>query len=303
MLVTVALPTRNGAERLGTVLPRILEELRGLPGEGELIVVDDGSDDATPDLLAAWAARHPAIRRLRTEGVGPGAARNRAIAAARGRHVAFADDDDAWTQGRLGRQIAALDAQAGAALSFTDYRHVDETRPRDVLPTAFEYWPLWRRFRDRGASLVTEPAALICAENAVGTSTVVARRAALDRVGGFDAALPSASDWDLWLKLARLGPAVVLGEVGATYAMRPGSVSAARGARIAAMRMILSRQSDLPGWSLRHARARLDEAESEAAEATGAFGAAIAGALRAAARGPSLRRLRRCAGLVRASVA
>jgi len=303
MLVTVALPTRNGAERLGTVLPRILGELRALPGEGEIIVIDDGSQDATPDLVAAWAARHGAIRGLRTEGVGPGAARNRAIAAARGRHVAFADDDDAWAAGRLARQVAALEAQPAAALSFTDYRHVDETRPREILPTAFGYWPLWRRFRDRPASLVPDAAPLICAENAVGTSTVVARRAALERAGGFDATLPSASDWDLWLKLARLGPALVLGEVGATYAMRPGSVSAARGARIAAMRMILSRQSDLPGWSLRHARARLDEAESEAAEATGAFGAAIAGALSAAARGPSLRRLRRCAGLVRASVA
>lgn len=303
MRVSIVLPTRNGADRVAQMLPRLLEELRELPGGGEVIAIDDGSTDATPTVLADWAVRHPAVRTLRTGGVGPGAARNRGIAVARGALVAFADDDDAWTPGRLVRQVAAMAAAPDAALSLTDYRHLDETRPFANLPTSFDYWPLWRRFRGHAATLVADAAPLVCAENAIGTSTVVARRAALDAVGGFDEALPSASDWDLWLKLCRVGPAVVLGEVGAVYAMRPGSVSAARGRRIAAMRTILSRQGDLPGWALRHARARLDEAESEAAEIAGLRLPAIGGALRAAIRVPSLRRFRRCAGLVKASFA
>lgn len=303
MRVSIVMPTRNGASRVAAQLFRLAEELRGLGAEGEMIVVDDGSTDATAEVLDRLARDLPGLRVLRTTGLGPGAARNRAIALARGTYVAFADDDDEWTPGRLGRQIAAMQACPEAVLSLTDYRHLDETRQFADLPTAFDYWPLWRRFRRAAVTRVDEPAALICAENAVGTSTVVARREALAAVGGFDEALPSASDWDLWLRLAARGPVLVLGEVGATYAMRPGSVSTARGARIAAMREILARQAHLPGWSLRHARARLDEAESEAAELRGAFLAAMSGALRAALRTPSLRRWRRCAGLVRARLA
>lgn len=303
MLVSIVLPTRNGAERVARAIPRLLEETSALAGAAELVAVDDGSTDSTGDVLSFFAARTPFVRCLSTTGVGPGAARNRAIAEARGTFIAFADDDDVWTPGRLVRQLSALSAAPDAVLSLADYRHLDETRPHADLPTAFDYWPLWRRFRSASVTVLRDPAPLVCAENAVGTSTVLARRDALVRTGGFDETLPSASDWDLWLKLCRLGDAVVLGDVGATYAMRPGSVSAARGKRIAAMRTILERQSDLPRWAKRAARARLDEAESESAEGAGRHVVAIQGAMRATLRRPSLRRMRRCAALLKASLA
>ncbi|MGN7613509.1 hypothetical protein ACQZV8_15660 [Magnetococcales bacterium HHB-1] len=81
----------------------------------------------------------------------------------------------------------------------------------------------------------------IYGENIVGTSTVMAQREALCKVGGFDVTLKSASDWDLWLKLASLGPVAALNQVSMDYLMRPGSISSKRLLRLQAMETIMAR--------------------------------------------------------------
>lgn len=301
--LAIVLPTRDGAARLGAMLAQLLAEIDRAGARTEIVAVDDRSTDATPAILAAAARADARIRPITGPGRGPGAARNAGVRATRAPLVAFADDDDPWTPGRLGAQLAAHRAHPDAALSFCDYAHQRADAPAAALPTAFAYWPLWRRLRARPLTRLEDARPLIAAENAVGTSTVMLRRDAFLAVGGFDEGLRSASDWDLWLRLAAAGPALALGAVGARYAMRAGSVSADRGARLEAMRAILARHPELPGWAVRRARARLATGLSEAAAERGAHGAALGHALRALAIRPGAPQLRRALGLARACLA
>jgi glycosyltransferase involved in cell wall biosynthesis len=297
-VISVVLPCRDGADRLPAALAGVRAETDALSAPAEVVLVDDRSTDATAAVAERIAAGWPALRRIAGPGRGPGAARNAGVAACRGALVAFADDDDAWAPGRLSAALAAHRAQPEAVFSCQDYAHARAEAPGAALPTAFGYWPLWRAFRDAALTERTDARALIAAENAVGTSTVTVRRTDFVAVGGFDAALPSASDWDLWLTLARRGPALILGRIGAVYAMRPGSVSAARGARIAAMRAVLARHPDLPFWARRRAEGRISTARSEAAAAEGRGWSALAHAARALALVPARPQARRVAGLI-----
>ena len=108
--VSVVIPTYNRARLLpravGSVLAQTFEDW-------ELIIVDDGSDDDTPDVIAGFEdARIRCIRHERNLGVS--AARNTGIAAARGEYVTWFDDDDEWLPDALAPLVALLDAEIGA---------------------------------------------------------------------------------------------------------------------------------------------------------------------------------------------
>jgi glycosyltransferase involved in cell wall biosynthesis len=301
--LTIVVPTKNGADRIGGMIRSLLAEIDAAGVLAEIIVVDDLSTDDTPKVLGAIAADDHRVAPMAGPGRGPGAARNAAVRAARSRWIAFADDDDAWTPGRLATQLEALRANPDAVLSLTDYAHVREDQPDAVLPSAFEYWPLWRSFRARTVSRIEDARPLIAAENAVGTSTVMVSRDTCAAVGGFDETLPSASDWDLWLRLAAVGPTLVLNIEGVRYAMRAGSVSSNRSARDEAMRTIIARHPDLPAWARRRAIARLATGRSEAAADQGRTALAVRHALHACLVQPGRRPLRRLLGLLTPSFA
>ena len=89
----------------------------------ELVIVDDGSTDDTPAVVArAEDARIVYVRQARAERA---AARNRGIAASTGRLVAFLDADDLWRPEKLARQVAALAADPAAGLCYTIARFID----------------------------------------------------------------------------------------------------------------------------------------------------------------------------------
>jgi GT2 family glycosyltransferase len=87
--VSVVVPTRNRAAHLREVLDPLLAD----PATDELVVVDDGSTDDTPDLLARVGAVEPRLQVLRREGIGAAAARQAGVEAATGTIVVFVDDD------------------------------------------------------------------------------------------------------------------------------------------------------------------------------------------------------------------
>lgn len=105
-LVSVVLPTYNRADVLGRAVHSVLGQTREAL---ELIVVDDASADGTLSLLASVADPRLRVVRLPSR-VGPGAARNAGIAAARGDLFAFQDSDDEWLPDKLARQVALLAA-------------------------------------------------------------------------------------------------------------------------------------------------------------------------------------------------
>lgn len=251
---SVVIPARDCL----SFLPAALASVDAQNCEVEIIVIDDGSRDGTSDWLRA---NRPDVRLLNGEGRGPARARNQAIAAAQAPLIAFLDADDVWTPGKLARQLEAHVAHPQATFSFTDYRHVDPDGGGHG--GAFEFWSFSPR--RNGYSLLPRAEAVLLGSNLVGASTVVARRDALLRVGGFAEDLPSAEDWDLWLRLAGAGEVLSTDEIGMTYLMRPDGETRKRGARIAAMERILARYEDRAQFAgaLARARGRLFAAQAE----------------------------------------
>lgn len=126
-LVSVVLPTRDRLE----LLPRALGTVLGQNGvDLECIVVDDGSTDGTKEWLTSMD--DPRVVIVETEGaLGPSAARNRGIAVARGRFVAFQDSDDEWLDGKLAMQLGAFERDPPPVLCFTGM-FIDEAGRRRV---------------------------------------------------------------------------------------------------------------------------------------------------------------------------
>ncbi len=204
--VAVVIPAYNAAPWL----PAALKSLRAqTQPPREVVVVDDGSSDATPTIAAELGAK--VVRQLQR---GPGAARNRGVRESSAPLVAFLDADDWFANTKLEvqtRRLRELGADAicsDAWLVDGDVEGAPKNRGRDV-PETLNFETL----------LVSNP--VIC-------STVVARRDALVRVGLFDEdpTLIATEDYDLWLRLAREQPLAYLAEPLACYRRHGVSLSA-----------------------------------------------------------------------------
>jgi len=171
-------------------------------------VVDDGSEVEGPgSSLAALDSRVRVVRHGRPCGVA--GARNRGIAESRGEWVAFLDDDDLWAPVKIDAQLAAC-ASAAAEFSYTGVLVVDDQLdPQHLL----------------SAPPAEEVGTQLLAGNAVGPpSSVLVRRALLDRTGGFDPAFSILADWDLWLRLAAGGRAVACPEPLTVYVLHSANM-------------------------------------------------------------------------------
>lgn len=103
--LSVIIPIYNEAEAVQGVLESLLAGLKQVPGESEIIVVDDGSTDHT---AAFVAARFPEVRLLQRSGLGPGLARNAGVAEACGEVVMFLDSDDVWLPGHVSDLVRTM---------------------------------------------------------------------------------------------------------------------------------------------------------------------------------------------------
>jgi glycosyltransferase involved in cell wall biosynthesis len=117
--ISVVIPVYNGERFLAQAIQSALAQ--DLPPI-EIIVVDDGSSDASPQV----AGRFAGVQLLRQERAGAGAARNTGLLAARGEFLAFLDADDLWLPHKLSRQAAALTAAQGAPPPELCFTLVDE---------------------------------------------------------------------------------------------------------------------------------------------------------------------------------
>jgi glycosyltransferase involved in cell wall biosynthesis len=121
-LVSVVIPTWNrSADVQEAVAGALAQEGPSL----EVLVVDDGSTDGTPEVLAARFPGEPRLHVLRQANGGTARARNAGIEAARGRYIALLDSDDRWLPGHLSKQVDALERTPEAALALGDALYVD----------------------------------------------------------------------------------------------------------------------------------------------------------------------------------
>ncbi len=211
-LVSVVMSVHNGLPYLGAAVRSVLGQT--YPNL-EFIFVDDGSTDGSREALRGFAAEDGRIRLIEQANTGLTRALNRAIGMARGPYVARMDADDISFPQRVARQVEALegDPSAVAASCFIDLideagRVTDTTRRR--CPPALVRWHL------------------LFFNYVGGHSQVVFRKAAFERVGGYDEAFRYSQDYDLWSRLSGLGGFVIVDEVLHQYRVHRAGVSVAR---------------------------------------------------------------------------
>lgn len=196
-LVSVVLPAFNAMPYLPHAVQSVLDQTIG---DWELIIIDDGSTDGTSDYLATLA--DPRLITLRVPHSGnPAGVRNAGVAQARGPYIAFLDADDAWLPRKLEVQIPSLET-SGCRWSYTATTRMDE-RSEPVRDPRIRPWVPYEGW-------ILE--ALLRIDAIVAMPTVVAERALLLDVGGFDETLRYCSDYELWFRLALRGPVALVNE-------------------------------------------------------------------------------------------
>ncbi len=185
-LVSVVVPAYRAGATIGATVASLLWQTHR---ELEVVVVDDGSDDATSAVVRAHD--DPRVRLVRQDNAGPGAARNRGIAEARGELVAFVDADDVLLPGYLAAALAVWRRSGGIVTSnaywmFPGGIDPSLTRHRGPLPA-----PAAQRLT-------------LLQQNWVSVMSVFPRRL-VDEIGPLDEDLPRAEDWEFWLRAVYAG--------------------------------------------------------------------------------------------------
>lgn len=223
MRVSVVIPTYNSATLTAETVASVLAQTA--PAD-QILVVDDGSTDDTAQRIRSFGSP---VRYLFQHNAGPSAARNRGVSAATGEWVAFLDGDDVWHPRKLELQKAAL-----------------ARRPDLVLLGHRTYdWP------GTHPEIVGRPDAVfaevnlddLLIRNAFVTSTLLVRTEALRAAGPFDPELRGPEDYDMWLRVARLGTVANLSLALTGYrSATPGSLSKNAERMEQGMRRILEKQ-------------------------------------------------------------
>jgi glycosyltransferase involved in cell wall biosynthesis len=165
MRVTAIVPMYNAGAHIAAALDSILAQTRPVD---EIIVVDDGSTDDGPDIVAGYEGR---VRLLRQKQSGPSRAINRGLRAATGDTIAFLDADDLWMPEKQALQCRALAEDAAIDCVFG---HIVQFLSDDAASAAGRYF------------IPAEPVPGICRQ------CLLVRREAFDRFGWFDEALTTA---------------------------------------------------------------------------------------------------------------
>jgi glycosyltransferase involved in cell wall biosynthesis len=185
-LVSVIIPTHNRA----TLLAEALDSVYRQEGVGEVfalevIVVDDASTDATPEVVC----RYPRVRYVRLEtNLGVSAARNAGIRVSTGKYVAWLDDDDLWLPHRLKAHVPVLEANPEAGLLYGQYIIEGQGHGR-----------LWPDVRQAPSGEVFHAFLM---EHFCQLDTCLARREVFQRVGDFDETIRAETDYEMCLRLA-----------------------------------------------------------------------------------------------------
>lgn len=226
--VSIIIPTHNRQSMLLEAMDSVSAQT---VRDWELIVVDDGSTEPVGEAAAGHPARPRVLRHDRR--LGPAAARNAGIRAARGEFVAFLDSDDLWLPTKLERFLGALEGDRETGIYYGPMRPISADRA-----------PVPGRTKPCHRGRITEP---LFQSSFVHVPTVVCRRQLLERAGGFDERLPVCEDYDLWLRLSVDEPFGLIEEPLALRRLHANRLSKAHMSRNLAVKAgVLRRFHDAP---------------------------------------------------------
>ena len=224
MNISVVIPAYNAA----AFLPRCLESVFAQTLKPhEVIVVNDGSVDNTAELAAKLGANV-----ITRPNGGLSAARNTGIKNASSDWIALLDADDIWAPDKLERQVQRI--RPDTVLVYTGIRIFDDNGIRDQLP-AMEAGKARNMLRYR---------------NPITPSTVLVRREAVLQDGGFREDIRACEDWEMWVRLQRVGQFEAISEPLTDYYVHPKSLSANPAKMLDALDGIINTTllSDLTGF-------------------------------------------------------
>lgn len=183
-LISVIIPVYNGQKTIQDTIESVLKQTFS---DFELIVINDGSEDATLEIVNS--IQDSRLKVFSYPNAGLSASRNRGLAQACGEYVSFIDADDLWTPDKLEAQFRALQENPQAALAYSWTNCIDESG----------------QFSRRGSYITVTGnvyAKLLLIDFIENGSNPLIRRQAFNEVGGFDESLTAAEDRDMWLRLA-----------------------------------------------------------------------------------------------------
>ena len=183
-LISVIVPVYNGEKTIRETIESVFNQSFS---DFEIIVINDGSQDSTLDVLAS--IQDPRLKVFSYPNSGVSASRNRGFSHTVGEFIAFLDADDLWTPNKLEAQLAALQDNPNAAVAYSWTDFIDETsqflRPGPHFTISGDVY-----------------AELLRGNFLANGSNPLIRRQALIEVGSFDESLPPSEDWDIYLRLA-----------------------------------------------------------------------------------------------------
>jgi len=200
-LVSCILPSYNHYDFVTFAVKSVLNQsVKDL----ELIVVDDGSTDGTPEQIEK--IKDPRLKLIRLDQNRIKHPRNLALSYAKGRYIAFQNSDDEWSLDKLEAQIEILNKHDDVVACFTDVELIDDfgraAKPswlNGIFTTENRSRNAWlRHFFERG--------------NCLCITSAVVRRDAINKVGKFRGSLIQLSDFDLWVRLAAIGNFYILND-------------------------------------------------------------------------------------------
>jgi glycosyltransferase involved in cell wall biosynthesis len=183
-LISVIIPVYNGEKTIRETIESVLNQTFQ---DFELIILNDGSQDSTLDIVSS--IQDSRLKVFSYPNAGLAASRNRGTFHAVGEYISFIDADDLWTPDKLETQLKALQDNPEAAVAYSWTNYIDESG----------------QFLRRGGYLTANGnvyAKLLVVDFLENGSNPLIRRQALIQVEGFDESLPAAEDWDVLLRLA-----------------------------------------------------------------------------------------------------
>ena len=183
------MPAYNAAPYVGAAIESVLAQTMT---DWELLIVDDGSTDATAEVVGRYAASDARIRLFAGPNRGAAAARNTAMAAATGTFFGILDSDDLWTPAYLTTQLARFERSPQVdVITGNGWFLGGESDGRPARP-----WPD-RRPQPTLRSILADEASVFIMS--------IFRRRVYDAIGGFDETLCTAEDYDFWVRAAAAG--------------------------------------------------------------------------------------------------
>lgn len=181
-LLSVVIPAYNVEE---FILPAVTSALSQSFRDLEVIVVDDGSTDKTPDLV--MSLRDIRLKLVRQENLGLAGARNTGMRVSRGKYVGFLDGDDLWLPKKADIQIGIMEEDANIGITYSNSAYIDETG-------RFTGQLLISRLREPSLKDLLKRSHIL-------PSSAIVRKECFSQAGMFDERLRACEDYEMWVRI------------------------------------------------------------------------------------------------------